>query len=42
MRNGADASSEFGVRMCAHPKNTSLGEVRLAGGSHARDRRESQ
>ena len=28
--------------MCAHPKNTSLGEVRLAGGSHARDRRESQ
>ena len=28
--------------MSVHPKNTSLGEVRLAGGSHACDRRESQ
>ena len=42
MRNSAIANAEFGVRMSVHPKNTSLGEVRLAGGSHARDRRESQ
>jgi hypothetical protein len=28
-------TSKCGVRMCEHPKNTSLGEVRLAGGSHA-------
>ena len=40
--NAEQCYRKCGIRMSVHPKNTSLGEVRLAGGSHACDRRESQ